>query len=211
MPVHPEAVLFDYGNVLCLPQSREEVEAMAALLHASARSFEEAYWKDRLAFDQAALSPETYWSGVAGALSRDLSEDCRRLLTEIDNRSWSRPAPAMASWASALRAAGVRTAVLSNMPITVRSHLLSVTWLPQFDYSCYSCDIRCAKPAPAIFQDCLNGVGVEPAAALFLDDREENIDAARQLGIHAIHFASPEQAQREIDKHYRLPVRIGSN
>jgi putative hydrolase of the HAD superfamily len=207
----PRAVLFDYGNVLCLPQSRKEVEAMAALLDSSLPRFEEAYWKDRLGFDQAALTPEAYWSGVAEALSRHLSEDRRRLLTEVDNRSWSCPNPTMVSWASALRVAGIRTAVLSNMPITVRSHLLSVSWLPQVDYSCYSCDLRCAKPAPAIFQDCLKGVGVEPAAALFLDDREENIDAARKLGIHAIHFVNPEQAQKEIDKHYRFPVRIGLN
>lgn len=209
MSVCPRAVLFDYGNVLCLPQSRKEVEAMAALMDSPVASFEEAYWKDRLAFDQASLSPEAYWSGVADGLSRRLSDDCRRLLTEIDNRSWSRPDPIMASWAAALRAAGLRTAILSNMPITVRSHLRSVAWLPQFDYSCYSCDIRCAKPAPAIFQNCLKGVGVEPGAALFLDDREENIDAARKLGINAVHFAGPEQAQKEIDERYQLPVRIG--
>lgn len=209
MSVHLQAVIFDYGNVLCLPQERKEVEAMAALLDSTVASFEAAYWKDRLAFDLAALTPEAYWNGVADRLSRRLSDDCLRLLTGIDNRSWSRPDPVMPSWAAALGAAGLRTAVLSNMPITVRTHLRSVAWMPRFDYSCYSCDLRCAKPAPEIFEDCLRGVGVEPGAALFLDDREENIEAARQLGIHAIHFVSPEQAQREIDERYQLPVRIG--
>ena len=211
MPLSPEAVLFDYGNVLCLPQTRKAVEAMAALLDSPVSSFEEAYWKDRLAFDQASLSPEAYWKGVADALSRHLSQDLRDSLTEIDNSSWALPNDTMANWASALRGAGLRIAILSNMPVTVRSHLRNVTWLPKFDYSCYSCDLRLVKPGPEIFHDCLKGVGVEPGAALFLDDREENIDAARQLGIHALHFIDPAQAQQEIDKLYRLPVRIGSN
>ena len=183
---------------------------MAALLESPVGSFEAAYWRDRLAFDQAVLSPEAYWGGVAAELSQPLSDDLLRQLTEIDNRSWSRPDPVMAAWASALRPAGHRTAVLSNMPITVRGHLRTAGWLPQFDYLCFSCELGCVKPEAAIFHDCLKGVGVEPAAALFLDDREENIEAARRLGIHAIHFAGPEQAQEEIDRHYDLAVRIGS-
>ncbi len=104
-------------------------------------------------FDQAVITPEAYWTGIVNALSRRLPDDVLRRLTEIDNTSWSRPNLVMTRWASALRAAGIRTAVLSNMPISVRSHLRSVKWMPQFDYSCYSCDVRCAKPEPAIHRD----------------------------------------------------------
>ena len=211
MSLRPQVVLFDYGNVLSLPQDRQGVESMAAILDSPVACFEEAYWKDRLAFDQALITPEAYWTGIANALSRRLPDDVLRRLTGIDNTSWSRPNLVMTRWASALRAAGIRTAILSNMPISVRSHLRSVKWMPQFDYSCYSCDVRCAKPELAIYRDCLKGVGADPAATLFLDDREENIEAARKLGIHTIHFADPEQAQKEIDKHYQLPIRIGSN
>ena len=41
-------------------------------------------------------------------------------LIEIDSRSWSHPAPVVPQWARDLRAAGLRTAILSNMPVTVR-------------------------------------------------------------------------------------------
>jgi FMN phosphatase YigB (HAD superfamily) len=65
-----------------------------------------------------------------------------------------------------------------------------------------------AKPEPEIFLQTLAGMGEEPGDVLFLDDREENIDAARALGIQSIHYSSPEQAQCEIDQHYHLPEPI---
>lgn len=208
MSVQPKAVIFDYGNVLCLPQNRAEIEAMAAILDTPVARFEEVYWKDRYPFDQAAMTPETYWRGVADSLSRTLSDAERERLNELDSLSWAHPDPTMIDWAAQLRGAGVRTAILSNMPITLRTYLRSCEWLPQFDYSCYSCDVRQAKPAQGIFLHCLEGLSVAPGEALFLDDRVENTDAARRLGIHTIHFSSPEQAQCEINQHYDLPVPI---
>jgi putative hydrolase of the HAD superfamily len=183
---------------------------MAGILNVPVVGFEEFYWQDRLAFDRAAITPETYWGKVADSLSRVLSDAERERLIEHDNRSWAQPDTVMVNWATVLRGAGVRTAVLSNMPITLRTHLRGFCpWLPEFDYSCYSCDIQHAKPTPEIYLHCLRGLGAAPQEALFLDDREENIDAARRLGIHAIHFSSPEQAQSEIARDYDLPVPIG--
>ncbi len=182
---------------------------MAANFDVAVPAFEECYWKDRLAFDQAAITPEAYWGTIADSLSRSLPDALRERLIELDNLSWACPDPIMAGWAAELRAAGVRTAVLSNMPITLRSHLGRFSgWLPEFDFSCYSCDIRQVKPGPEIFLYCLEGLAVGPGEALFLDDRLENVEAARALGIHAIHFSSPGQAQCEINQNYDLPVPI---
>ena len=182
---------------------------MAGVLAVPVVRFEEFYWKDRLLFDRAGITPEAYWSDVAEALALRLSDAAREQLIELDNLSWAEQDPVMVNWATALRGAGVRTAVLSNMPITLRSGLPRFCpWLPEFDHSCYSCDVGQAKPAPGIYLRCLEGLGAAPEATLFLDDREENVEAARGVGIHAIHFSSPEQAQCEINRHYDLPVPI---
>ena len=204
-----KAVIFDYGNVLCGPQQAGDIEAMAGAVGVSPAVFEKAYWKDRLAFDEAAVTPEAYWSALGSAVSRGISDDLRGRLIELDNLSWSHSSPVMCRWASALRPAGIRTAVLSNMPVTLRQYLSRCCdWLPEFDFSCYSCDVRCAKPAAGIFRICLDGLGVDPGDALFLDDRPENVEAAGRLGIHVIQFRDAEQTQREIDGRYRLPLRI---
>jgi HAD superfamily hydrolase (TIGR01509 family) len=58
--------------------------------------------------------------------------------------------------------------------------------------------VRLIKPDAAIYQHTLRGLGVSASEALFLDDREINIQAARALGIHAIQFRSQEQLRKEM-------------
>jgi FMN phosphatase YigB (HAD superfamily) len=95
------------------------------------------------------------------------------------------------------------------MPLDLRVYLTSaVEWLPEFDHMTFSCDVRLVKPKPAIYEHCLHGVGVGASEALFFDDRPENVEAARRLGIHAIEFTTPEEAIAAIDGQYILPVPI---
>ena len=56
------------------------------------------------------------------------------------------------------------------------------------------------KPDPEIYELTLERLGgLEPAGCLFVDDIEVNCDAARELGMRAVHFRSNEQAIGEIE------------
>lgn len=57
-----------------------------------------------------------------------------------------------------------------------------------------------AKPDARIYLRTLLRLGVEPAEAVFVDDKVENVEAARHLSIHSIHFQHTEQALAEIQK-----------
>ena len=54
------------------------------------------------------------------------------------------------------------------------------------------------KPDPRIFRILCERHGVVPHSAVFIDDVAANADAATALGIHGIHFRSPEQLRREL-------------
>ena len=54
------------------------------------------------------------------------------------------------------------------------------------------------KPDPAIYHLTLERLGLSPEASLFIDDNELNVEAARELGMRAVHFRSNEQAIPEI-------------
>jgi putative hydrolase of the HAD superfamily len=205
----PSAVIFDYGNVLCQSQPPGDVQAMAAILDLPISQFDEAYWRFRVEYDSASLDPIAYWNAVAQTASRALTADQITKLIEIDGRSWSHPAPAAPQWARDLRAAGLRTAILSNMPAPIRDYVLRCSWLPEFDSLTFSCEVRVSKPAPEIYWDCLNKLAVKPSEVLFLDDRESNVRAAVALGLHAIQFTDAASAAREIESRFSLPVKLG--
>ena len=205
MRIYPKAVIFDYGHVLCDPQPKADVEAMASLLQMDFRSFHDSSWRYRVAYDEAALDPASYWNAVA---QRALpTEDVARLI-DIDSSSWTHPNPVMPGWARQLRQAGLKTAILSNMPVSIRDAVERCEWLPEFDNRTYSCDLRITKPAPEIYQHCLAKLGIAPSETLFLDDRPENIRAAEALGMHGIVFTTPHEAAVEIEHRFGIPVPL---
>jgi putative hydrolase of the HAD superfamily len=204
--VSPQAVIFDYGNVLSESQPDADVQALAAILNLPNARFTEIYWQFRVPYDAAALDPIAYWNTVAQTASRTLTPDQISALIEIDSRSWSHPALATPQWARDLRAAGLRTAILSNMPAPVRDYILGCAWLPDFDARVFSCEAGLCKPEPEIYRNCLDKLGVQPSEVLFLDDREPNIRAAKALGMHAVLFIDPVGAARKINQRFSLPL-----
>ncbi|MGA8731666.1 MAG: HAD-IA family hydrolase, partial [Terracidiphilus sp.] len=49
-----------------------------------------------------------------------------------------------------------------------------------------------------IYQHCLTALAVEPSEALFIDDRDVNLEQARAAGIRSIRFDSVEQLRRDL-------------
>jgi HAD superfamily hydrolase (TIGR01509 family) len=54
--------------------------------------------------------------------------------------------------------------------------------------------VGCRKPESKIYALTLERIGAAAEACLFVDDVEINCDAARELGITAVHFRDNEQA-----------------
>jgi putative hydrolase of the HAD superfamily len=204
--ITPSAIIFDYGNVLSQSQPVADVEAMAAILDIPVSAFTNLYWRFRVDYDAARLEADAYWQTVARTVSR--SVDARQIsnLVEIDSRSWSHPAPGMPQWARQLRDAGFKTALLSNMPVTVRDYIVQGSWLPEFDSMTFSCDVRICKPALEIYRDCLDKLDVKPADVLFLDDKEANIRAAEALGLNAVLFTNVRNVKHDIGDRFHLPA-----
>lgn len=61
-----------------------------------------------------------------------------------------------------------------------------------------SCRTGFRKPDPQAFLGAATALSVTPAQCLFIDDRSENIHAARQLGMNAILFTGAENLRQEL-------------
>jgi 2-haloacid dehalogenase len=66
-------------------------------------------------------------------------------------------------------------------------------------------DEKLIKPDAAIFHVLFDRYGVAPTDAVFIDDNAHNIATARALGMHGIHFSTPEALRAELQALSLLP------
>jgi putative hydrolase of the HAD superfamily len=205
------AVVFDFGGVLGLPQDPERESAMATLCAApSLTDFRAHYWPGRLDMDRGTLSVAQYWTGVLQASRVIPTPGLISRLNEEDLLGWTRVNPKMLEWSRELRAAGYRTAILSNMSPDRHSFMSAsgrFGWIDEFDVVVYSYCLGRVKPEAEIYRHCLDRLGMPPCACLFLDDLELNVGAAQALGINVHLFTSAEAAAAEMAGRWNLPIR----
>jgi putative hydrolase of the HAD superfamily len=87
-----------------------------------------------------------------------------------------------------LRHRGYKTAVLSNAPLSLYDEIREHHIDSLFDVILCSEEAGVPKPDPAIFRLVLQRLGVDPAEALFVDDREYNVHGAQAVGITGVHY-----------------------
>ncbi len=63
----------------------------------------------------------------------------------------------------------------------------------RFRHVAVSGELKLAKPDPAIYRHLLGVIGAPPAQCVFVDDSAKNVAAARELGMRALRFESPER------------------
>ena len=164
-------VLFDMFGVIARDQSPEVMAQMSA-----EPEFWAAYWAHRPAYDRGDVTAEEYWDLVG-----------HPPLIEDDVRSWSRIDYEMVALLHELHNAGRRIALLSNIPEDhARNFERTHAWLDLFEVRGFSCRIGAAKPERKAFEWCRDRLGDDDI--LFVDDKLENVEAAREIGMYGHHF-----------------------
>jgi putative hydrolase of the HAD superfamily len=193
------AVVFDYGMVLtALPDSAAH-DALLRITGLPLERFESLYWADRHAYDEGKLTGLAFWQKLIRQAGLDLPASTIDELNLWDARMWTTQNPAMLAWQLQLKQRGLLTGILSNMGDNVLANIKrEFAWIHRFDALVWSFQLHMAKPDPAIYRYTLNELGTEPAETLFLDDKIENIDAARALGIQALQFSTVERLRSDL-------------
>ncbi len=62
------------------------------------------------------------------------------------------------------------------------------------------------KPHAPIYGNAIRGLGIEPHKALFLDDRDANVQGARATGLNAEIFTTWEKFAADGPAQYELPA-----
>jgi putative hydrolase of the HAD superfamily len=147
------------------------------------------YWAFRHDYDRGSLTGHAYWQAVAGHAGTAFNDDQIQALIDADADLWTQLNLPMVDWAARLQAAGIRTGILSNIGDSIAESIRArLPWLTRFDHCTWSHELRMAKPEAAIYIATAKSLETAPANILFIDDREDNIAAARAAGFQAIHY-----------------------
>ncbi|MFZ5748099.1 MAG: HAD family hydrolase [Pseudomonadota bacterium] len=198
--MQPTAVIFDVGNVLF----QWEPRALYARLIDDDRALD--------AFMEQVVTKEWHFQHDAGRDFADTSAELVALYPQHAeliaawgprfNETLTGPVPGMIEIVEDLDAAGVPIFGITNF-----SHEF---WPPfratqegvfgRFREILVSGDEKLVKPDPAIYALALRRFGLTGPDAVFVDDSFPNVAAARDAGIHAVHFTDAAAFRAELER-----------
>lgn len=190
-------IIFDIGNVLAsfrwaglfhdLGFAGEMFDRIAAatVLHPT-------MWNE---FDRSLMSDEEI---IAKCIERapEYEQEIRSLFSKtellVEEYTYS------ADWIRSLKDRGYRVYLLSNYGKTSFEAARDkgrLSFLPLVNGSVISYEVQIVKPEPGIYQALLAKYNLNAAECVFLDDKAENVEAAKKLGFHGIVVESEKQAK----------------
>jgi putative hydrolase of the HAD superfamily len=200
------AVIFDFGNVLCFPPAEEQLTEAATLCGLSTPEFVANFWRRRRDYDRG-MKPAEYWHDFAAMIGQSFDAAMIQDMISREIAFWSHYDTRVLAWIQDLRRAGIRTSILSNLPAPLGENLRATDgFLDHFDQITFSYELGVLKPEPEIYRYAVRGLGVAPEEALFLDDRPENVEGARAIGLHAEIFTTWEEFEEQHQPRYPLPA-----
>lgn len=117
------------------------------------------------------------------------------------------PAYQVLKVAKRARAAGIRTAVLSNsLGRTPYDPYAAWDLRASFDEVVFSTDLKIRKPDPRIFQITADKLGLTPQECVFVDDTEDNLVAAARLGMRVLLGLDEDVTAGELQAVFGLPT-----
>lgn len=109
--------------------------------------------------------------------------------------------PYSVAWIKELKQRGYRVYILSNYAeVTYEQTKEKMEFLPYVDGAVFSFQCKWIKPEREIYEELCRKYSIEPRESVFLDDRLDNIEQARNLGFFGIQFESYQQAVKELER-----------
>ena len=182
-----QAILFDLGKVLVDFNFETGIQALHGACSISRNRLEEVLWDENWIrrYERGEISTQEFYAYLCE--TADLRMDLAGF-----RRTWS-----SVFMPGVIVSDRLLQTLRQNYPLILVSNTNEVhidfvranyRFLDYFDHHVLSYEVGSLKPEPEIFQRAIDVSGHSADALFFTDDREENISAAREFGMHAHQF-----------------------
>ena len=197
-----KSVIFDWGGVLIDDPAPALMRYCADALAVPKEDYIEAHRKFATDFQTDRITEDTFLARLCGQLG--VPKPKTHSLWGQAFKAAYRPKADMFSLARSLRENGCKIALLSNTEIPAMRYFYQQKY-DVFDVLVFSCAEGIAKPERKIYELALEKLGVEPEQSVFIDDKGDCIEGAKEAGLNTILFKSVDQVKKELS---RLSVKI---
>lgn len=193
----PQAVVFDFGGVMTTKENRQlVVDFLCRTLNLTDEQFAEANLKKKEAL-KTGKTDEEFWIEFAAqkkmALPEEWASEFRSVMTQAIGVNAE-----MYDLVDEMKGKQIPVALLSNIDERLSKLIRQLGLYQPFDPCLLSCEIGYDKPDPGSYAYLLEKLDLSAEDVVFIDDKEENVRAAKEIGIDAIWFQSPQQLKEEL-------------
>jgi putative hydrolase of the HAD superfamily len=209
-----EAVLFDYGHTLIYFDERphsallgayenvnrlladtleREVPAAQVMIERVSQAVDAEIQRDYAAGREEEVEIAAIYDAALRGIGLELEPALIERVMELEQEGWLNSVhvgPDVVSTLEELQRRGLRLGLVSNaayLPRLMKAQLSALGLATYFRGVTFSSEIGVRKPHPAIYQDALAKVGVEPSRTVFVGDRvREDVQGPKSLGMHAV-------------------------
>lgn len=187
---HPliRAVIFDIGGIL--EPNYAILAALAAFLGLDEDAMRDQVVRFHRPLTDGSMSlHELYRHLIARSDGRATAEDAVAKHVELYLAATSTPDPRVVSLIESLKPR-YTVACLTNTEVEVARANRRRDLFRLFHRAYLSTELGLVKPDAAVYEHVLRDLGCAPAEAVFIDDRLANVEGARAVGLHALHYES---------------------
>jgi putative hydrolase of the HAD superfamily len=209
-----DAVLFDYGHTLIYFDERphsallgayenvnrlladtleREVPAAQVMIEKVSQRVDEEIQRDYEAGRPEEVEIAAIYDAALRSIGLQLEPALIERVMELEQEGWLNSVhvgPDVVRTLEDLQRRGLRLGVVSNaayLPRLMKAQLAAVGLAKYFTGVTFSSEIGVRKPHPAIYQDTLVKLGVEPSRVVFVGDRvREDVQGPKSLGMRAV-------------------------
>lgn len=192
-------IIFDVGNVLVeydpdglMRRLGFDEETLQAVNQAV---FQNELWNES---DRGVLSPEELLEAFI-ANNPVYEKEIRQVIDAVgDTISLM---PYTVEWVKGLKERGYHLYILSNYAeYTYEKTSHKMEFLPYMDGVVFSYRCKLIKPEKEIYEYICKTYELKPEESVFLDDREDNVEAARNMGMNGIVFENYAQGSETLEQ-----------
>lgn len=187
-------IVFDLGGVVFARDPRkfepEFIKFFSYIMLPQMPRFWEEYDRGVVSYEQVVSDLAEYNSCDRELADKNLR---RSILTQEE-------IPATKALIAELKAAGYKLYVLSNMSLEFIEFLRKTDVYKYFDGEVVSCEEHVVKPDAEIYKRLVDRYSLNEGETMFVDDRKENVEAARNQGWEGFNFnpRNPEESCAEL-------------